>query len=313
MTIIDIFTSGLQQGIIWAILVIGVYISFRILDFADLSIEGTFPLGACTAAVLIFAGCNPYIATILAMLSGMLGGLITGLLHTKLKIPAILSGIITMTALYSINLVLLGLSSKTASTLSTLKIDQNVFQVVSKWLLQIPGFTKLYANMFSVFIVGLLFLTLISSLIYWLFGTEVGMSVRATGNNPKMARAQGINTDLMIIFGLVLSNGLIALSGALFAQDFGAAVVDSGRGAIVIGLAAIILGEIIFGRRSFKRSLISIIIGSIIFFIIKAVAIELHVDQYLNLMIAIMIAVILALPLIKTKIKTRKKEEISHA
>lgn len=307
MKIVDMLTSGLEQGIIWAILVIGVYISFRILDIADLSIEGTFPLGACTAAILIFNGVNPYIASILAMFAGMLGGLVTGLLHTKLKIPAILSGIITMTGLLSINLVTLGFASKTSPVMSILAMDRDVFTIFRDLLMKWFGLQKSIANDVSTIAVGLLFLSIVSGLVYWLFGTEIGMSVRATGCNQRMARAQGINTDLMIVLGLMLSNGLIALSGALFAQNTGTAMVESGRGAIVIGLAAIIIGEIIFGKKSFKRSLISIIIGAVIFFVIKAGAIRLNVEYYLDLLTAILIAVILALPLIKQKLHIKKE------
>ncbi len=302
----NILISGIEQGLIWAILVIGVYISFRILDIADLSIEGTFPLGACVACILIFNGMNPFIATFIAMISGFIGGLITGLLYTKLKIHPILAGIITMTGLYSINLVILGLGSPTSPILATLTMKNDVFSMTSKLLLKLFSIEKYIANIISVILVSLIFLLLVASLIYWLFGTEIGMSVRATGSNPAMARAQGINTNKMSIFGLMLGNGLIALSGALFAQDFGASNIESGRGTIVIGLAAIIIGEVIFGKKTFKRSLIAIIIGTIIFFLIKATAIELKVDHYLNLLTAILIAFILALPLIKSK-KARKK------
>lgn len=309
MKIVDMLTSGLEQGIIWAILVIGVYISFRILDVADLSIEGTFPLGGCTAAILIFLGVNPYIASVLAMVAGMLGGLITGLLHTKLKIPAILSGIITMTGLLSINLVILGFASETSPVMSILAMDRDVFTMFRDLLMNLFSLQKSLAYDISTVVVGIIFLSLSAGLVYWLFGTEIGMSVRATGCNQRMARAQGINTDLMIVLGLMLSNGLIALSGALFAQNTGTAMVESGRGAIVIGLAAIIIGEIIFGRKSFKRSLISIIIGAIIFFIIKAGAIRLNVEYYLDLLTAILIAVILAMPLIKQKLHVKKEVE----
>lgn len=310
--ILNILQGGLKDGIIWGILVIGVYISFRILDIADLSIEGTFPLGGCVAAILIFWGVNPYIATILAFVFGLLGGLLTGVIHTKLKVPAILSGIITMTALSSINLVILGFASKVAPSQANLPITNDIFvhtYNLLEGMFKNLGIEKQYANIIVTLVVSGVFLLLVAFLVYWLFGTEVGMNVRATGNNQRMARAQGINTDLMIIFGLMLSNGLIALSGALFAQNGGTAIVDSGKGAIVIGLASIILGELIFGKkRSFKVSLISIIVGAIIFFIIKAIAITLNVDHLLNLLVAIMLTVILALPLIKKAIKLKKKE-----
>lgn len=307
-----VLKDGLEQGIIWGILVIGVYISFRILDFADLSIEGTFPLGACISALLIYIGWNPFLAIFIALIMGLLAGLLTGFIHTKLKIPAILSGIITMTALSSINLVILGLSIKGQGSLarSSLTIDRDIFTIVygqMSGLFEKMGIAQSDALSIVTIGVSAIFLLIVVIGVYWLFGTEIGMNLRATGNNPKMARAQGINTDAMVILGLMLSNGLIALCGALFAQSSGTAQTESGKGAIVIGLAAIILGEIIFGRkRSFKVSLISIIVGSIVFFVIKAFAIELKVEHYLNLIIAIMIAFILALPLLKEKVKFKK-------
>lgn len=310
--ILNVLSSGVEQGIIWAILVIGVYISYRVLDIADLSIEGTFPLGASVCALMIFYGMNPFIASILALFAGMIGGMVTGLLHTKLKIPAILSGIITMTALITINLVILGFSSEESSIKSLLNINTTVYDGFTNMLIKTFNMVREGADKTSKIFISLLFLAGTSALIYWLFGTEIGMNLRATGNNPKMARAQGINTDLMVIIGLMLSNGLIALSGALFAQSSGTAMTESGRGTIVIGLASIIIGEIIFGKRSFKRSLISIIIGSVIFFIIKATAIKMNVDYYLDFLTAVLIAVILAMPYLKSKVNIKKKGE-EHA
>lgn len=312
MNIIDILSTGVEQGIIWAILVIGVYITYRILDIADLSIEGTFPLGACTAALMIYLGVNPIIACIIAMIAGMMAGAVTGLLHTALKIPAIISGIIVMTALTSVNLVILGFANKDSSVQSVLNIDKNIFQAFSELLTSKFNVPLLYSSKISSIIIGVIFLLLISMSVYWLFGTEIGMSIRATGNNPKMARAQGINTNLMIIFGLMLSNGLIALSGALYAQNSGTAIADCGRGAIIIGLASIIIGEIIFKHRTFKSSLVAIIIGTIIFFIIKQIAIRMNVEHFLNLFTAILITIILAMPVIKSRIINKKKVE-NHA
>lgn len=300
-----IFRSGLQQGFIWGILVIGVFISFRILDIADLSIEGVFPLGACIASLLIYFNVNPLVATIISFFGGTIGGLITGILHTKCKIPAILSGIITMTALSSINLIILGISSKTSNGLATLAFKNDIYQSFAKMIdrmFSLNGISKNDQIIISVFVVSGFFLIVSCVLIYWFFGTEIGMNIRATGNNQKMARAQGINTNKMIILGLMISNGLIALSGALFSQDTGNAITDSGKGAIVNGLAAIILGEIIFGKkRSFKTTLFSIIVGTVIFFVVKAFAIELQVSYLLNLVVAIIIAIVLSLPLIKKK------------
>lgn len=317
--IINLVVSGLQQGLIWSIMVLGVYISYRVLDCADLSVEGTFPLGATIAASLIFAKVPPVIATIIAIIGGLLAGAVTGLLHTKLKIPAILSGIITMTALVSINLVVLGLCSKTSGSLASLAINNTVYKKANNLFftlfhdkLGMASFTKAISSKMSVILVTGVFVAICYFSLYYLFGTEFGMSLRATGNNQKMANAQGINTPVMIIIGLSLSNGLVALSGALFAQNTGTANVDCGKGAIVIGLAAIIIGEIIFGKKTFKMALISIIVGSFIFFLLKAIAIKLGVDHYLNLVVAILIAFILAFPVLKPLFKKKVAKDVRN-
>ena len=363
-----IFSSGIMYGLIWSIMVIGVYITYRVLDIADLGVEGTFPLGACVAAILISAGCPAIIATIIALLAGAFFGMITGILHTKLKIPAILSGIITMTGLYTINMMVLG---KITGIKNNLVIDSkktifyglrnffdsnrdNIVEIVLGILIAlcILGIVifgirliksiisrkfkeNLKSNVFTIvvlsialtcFIVfGILFIkeikistlsTIIISIIvlvivfyacYWFFGTEIGMSLRATGNNKRMAKAQGINTNAMIILGLAISNGLVALCGAIFAQDQGFGNIEQGRGVIVIGLAAIILGESIFGKRDFKNSMISIIIGSIIYYLLEAVAIDLEVSNYLKLVRAILIVIVLVFPMIKKAIKKKNK------
>ena len=315
--IISILTSGLQQGLIWSLLVLGVYISYRILDCADLGVEGVFPLGASIAGLLIFSGVNPVLATIIAMVGGIVGGIITALIHTKLKIPMILAGIITMTGMLSINLVLLGFASETTNSLATLSIDKTVYKgptdVVYKFFKEtcgIEGFKRATASKITVVTLTTAIMLVCYGAIYYLFGTEIGMSLRATGNNERMAQAQGINTTTMIIIGLAISNGLVALSGALFAQNAGTANVESGRGTIVIGLAAIIIGEIIFGKRTFKVALVSCVVGSILFFILKATAIKLGVDHYLNLVVAILITVILALPVIKPTLMKKHSKKV---
>lgn len=311
--VINLLVSGLQQGLIWSIMVLGVYISYRVLDCADLSVEGTFPLGATISASLIFAGVNPWLATIVSFIGGLGAGAITGLIHTKLKIPAILAGIITMTALVSINLVVLGFCSKTSGSLASLPINSTVYKWANNTLFTlihdkfgVSTFTKAVSSKISVITITGIFVIVCYLALYYLFGTEFGMSLRATGNNKKMANAQGINTTVMIIVGLALSNGLVALSGALFAQNTGTANVDCGKGAIVIGLAAIIIGEIIFGKKTFKIALISIIVGSFVFFLLKAIAIKLGVDHYLNLVVAILIAFIMAFPVIKPLFKKKR-------
>lgn len=314
--VVNLLISGLQQGLIWSIMVLGVYISYRVLDCADLSVEGTFPLGATLAAMLIFYKVPPILATTVASIGGIGAGIITGLLHTKLKIPAILSGIITMTAMVSINLVVLGLCSKTSGSLASLAINNSVYKGANNLFYSLfhdkfgmSGFTKAISSKMSVVLITGLFVAICYFALYYLFGTEFGMSLRATGNNQKMANAQGIDTSVMIIIGLAISNGLVALSGALFAQNTGTANVDSGKGAIVIGLASIIIGEIIFGKKTFKMALVSIIVGSFIFFLLKAIAIKLGVDHYLNLVVAILIAFILAFPALKPLMKKKVNKD----
>lgn len=301
--------SGVKLGLIFCIMTLGVHISFRILDAADLSIEGVFPLGACICALLIYFGVPAIIATIIAFIAGILGGLLTGVLHTKLKIPMILSGIITMTALYSINLLILGFSNESGGSITRASLmianKSNIFYGLIKLLIS-WGVKGSLANTLSTILVSGICFGVVYILIYYFFGTELGMSIRATGDNERMAKAQGINTDWMKILGLMISNGLIALAGALFAQNTGVANVTSGRGMIVIGLASIIIGEVIFGRKSYKKQLISIIIGTIIYFILRQIAIELKLSELLDLASAILIVIILSLPLIKKKIIHKK-------
>jgi putative ABC transport system permease protein len=300
MDIINVLKAALENGLIWALFVLGVYLSYRVLDIADLGVEGTFPFGACLAALLIFNGVSPLLATLLAVLGGVLIGIITGELHARLKIPAILAGIITMTALWSVNLFILGLSKDFGSTLANLSIKETVFDGLTNLLSTNISFgnVTLWKYLGRLIIVGI-FVIVVFEAIYYFFGTTLGMSVRATGINDKMARAQCINTKRMIILGLAISNGLVALAGALLAQRLRTATVDMGRGTIVIGLASIIIGEAIFGRRDFKMSLVSVVVGSVVYQLLEAVAVELNVVNYLKLVVAIIITIILVIPLIK--------------
>lgn len=310
---ISIFSIGIEQGLIWAVVAFGVYVSFRILDFADLSIEGSLPFGGCISAILIFGGMNPYLALLFSFIGGAIAGLLTGVLHTKLKIPAILSGIITMTGLSSINLVLLGLSYGEGQSRSNLVLSRNIFNIAYdklKGLFDLLNIQQVDALPIIKLIVAFLFLVIIFLSIYYFFGTELGMNLRATGNNLVMAKSQSIDTDFMIILGLMISNALIALGGALFVNDMAASNETDGKGAIVIGLSAIIIGEMLFGKkRSFKVSLISIVLGSIIFFIIKNIAVNLGVQHLLNLLVAILLIVILAIPEIKKRINLGGKKK----
>lgn len=279
-----IIKDGVLLGLIWGVMAIGVFISFRVLDFADLTAEGSVTLGGAVVTNLILSGMTPILATLISFLAGMLAGLATGVLHAKLRIPAILAGIITMTGLYTINLRVLGRASQAYT-------DNNL--TIFNYLDEIPvDYRKM--------IISLLIIVLVVLAVYWFFGTEIGTDIRATGMNPKMARAQGINTNVMIILGLMISNGLIALSGALQVQTMRNANMDIGKGIIIIGLGSIILGEAIFGKRSFKNWLISVVLGSIIYQMLVAVAINLGMDANdLKLIQAILIALILSIPVIK--------------
>ena len=286
----DLVISTVSQGLLWALLAIGVYLTFRVLDIADLTVEGSFPLGAATAATLLTAGYHP-IAAILA--AGMLGGVVTGILCTKLRIPALLAGILTMIALYSVNLRIMG-----KANLPLLQQD-TIFTI---W--QFSGLDKGMTTL----VIGAIIVLIVAVLNYWFFGTEIGAAVRATGNNPNMIRANGINTDAMVVLGLLLSNGLVAMSGALVAQSNGFADVGMGVGTIVIGLASVIIGEVLFGTRSFKNCLISVILGSIVYRAVIAVVLQMGMPPNdLKLFTAILVAIALSLPLIQARFNAFRK------
>ena len=258
---LDLVLSTVSQGLLWAIMALGVFLTFRVLDIADLSVEGTFPLGAAVAATLIDAGHSVWFAMLIALIAGCIGGTVTALLTTKLKIPALLSGILTMIGLYSVNLMIMGKANVPllrAETVFTLTED--LFGV---------------SSVVATLIVGLIATTVVGVIMYWFFGTVLGTAIRATGCNPQMARAQGINTNVMVILGLLISNGLVALSGALVAQSNGFADVGMGTGTIVIGLASVIIGEVLFGTRSFKNWLISVVLGSVVYRAVIAIVLEL--------------------------------------
>lgn len=287
----ELIISTVAQGLLWSVMAMGVFITFRTLNIADLSVEGSFPLGGAVAAVLLAEKVNPAMAIVAAGVAGMLAGAVSGLLHTKLKIPALMAGILTMIALYSVNLRVMG-----KANLSLLNTD-TIFTALE--------FLKLSPNM-TTFVAGLCIAVAIPLWLYWFFGTEIGMAVRATGNNPQMIRAMGVNTDDMFLLGLVLSNGLVAVSGALIAQDNGFADVGMGAGTIVIGLASVIIGEVVFGTRNFKNSLISVVLGSILYRIVIAVVLYLGMPPNdLKLFTAILVAIALSLPLVKAKWDSR--------
>ena len=285
--------GGVAQGIIWGIMALGVYITFRLLDVADLTVDGSFTTGGAVTVMLIIAGWPAWAALLAAVVAGLLAGLVTGLLHTKLGIPAILAGILTQFALYSVNLRIMG-----KANLPLLQQD-TIFTI---W--QFSGLDKGMTTL----VIGAIIVLIVAVLNYWFFGTEIGAAVRATGNNPNMIRANGINTDAMVVLGLLLSNGLVAMSGALVAQSNGFADVGMGVGTIVIGLASVIIGEVLFGTRSFKNCLISVILGSIVYRAVIAVVLQMGMPPNdLKLFTAILVAIALSLPLIQARFNAFRK------
>lgn len=286
------FLNAVSQGLLWSILAMGVYITYRILDFADLTTEGSFPLGAAVAAMLIINGTNPFVATFASFIIGLLAGLVTGLLNTKLKIPGLLSGILVMTGLYSVNLRIMG-----KANLPLLKQPTIITTVTDMGI----------SNSNAIMLVGIVSVVIIILLLVLLFATEFGFALRATGNNPKMISALGVNTDIMIIIGLMISNGLISLSGGIIAQYNGYADAGMGTGTIVIGLASVIIGEVIFGKTSIFRSLISVVLGSILYRIIIAFVLENGLQPTdLKLISSIVLAICLFLPVVKEKMFAKK-------
>ena len=283
---LDLLVPTTAQGLLWAVMALGVYITYRVLDIADLTVEGSFPLGAAVAASMLSAGYGPIPSFVVAAIAGMVAGVVTALLHTKMKIPALLAGILTMIALYSVNLRVMG-----KANLSLLGTD-TTFSIIRKMLSLNSAYTTL--------VVGLLATVLVAVFIYWFFGTEIGAAIRATGFNQQMIRAQGVDTDVTIMIGLLLSNALVAISGALVAQSNGFADVGMGTGTIVIGLASVIIGEVLFGTRSFKNSVISVILGSVVYRIVIAVVLQLGLKSSdLKLLTAVIITIALAIPILK--------------
>ena len=283
--LLNALPGSFSQGLIWGIMAIGVYITYRILDVADLTVDGSFATGDAVAVILILNGCNLWLAMILAFVAGLLAGAITGLLHTLMGIPAILSGILTQLALYSINLKIMGKANQSVN------VNQTDLLVSLRWV-------KEFAFHNPLITVGVVLVVLIA-LLYWFFGTEMGCGIRATGTNLNMSRAQGINTNFNKVLGIMLSNGLVAFSGAFLAQYQGFADVKMGQGAIVIGLAAVIIGEALFGKifKNFALRLLSVAFGSIIYYIVIQTVITLGMDaNLLKLLSAAIVAIFLAVP-----------------
>ena len=300
--IINVLLNILTSGLPCCLLALGIFLTYRLLDFADLTAEGSFLLGGATCVTMIYNGFNPWIATFVGMISGIICGIITGLLHTKLKIPKLLSGIITMTASASICLLIIGTTKEGSyfQNLVTLGKDSNTIYS----MFYIAGIK----NQIIESIIMAIIVVIMVVIIYFFFGTEYGMAIRSTGMNEKMARAQGINTTISKIICVAISNGLIGLAGALWAQDARSMDVKSASGFLVVGLASILIGESIFGKRSFKNWIISVSLGGIIYYVIITLAIELGFPTQLkNLLYAILITIALCLPLIKSLIQKIKK------
>ncbi len=283
------------QGLIWGLLALGVYITYKLLDFADLTVDGSMATGGAVAVMLIRAGMNPWLALIFAFLAGMAAGFITGMLHTSLGIPGILASILTQISLYSINLNILGSSNQAVS------VDKYSLVVSLRYI------SDSTASKIRMFTTCILFCVVLVAILYWYFGTEQGHAIRATGCNRQMARAQGINTDFHTVLALMISNGLVGLSGGLYAQYQGAADVNMGRGAIVIGLAAVIIGDVLFGKMCAGKNcicftLLSVIAGAILYYLVLSVVLWLKFpSDDLKLFSAIVVAIFLSIPYLKAK------------
>ena len=295
---INALPGAVAQGLIWGIMAIGLYITYRVLDVADLTVDGSFCTGGAVCVMLILAGFNPAVAMLAAFVVGMCTGFATGFFHTFCGIPAILAGILTQLGLWSVNLAIMGMKANQY-------ININNFDVfVSLRYLQDVGAGLRPIWQHPILVVGL-FTVVVVAILYWFFGTELGSSIRATGANQHMARAQGINTNFNVVLGLMISNGLVALSGALLSQFQSYADINMGRGAIVIGLAAIIIGEVVFGKIfvNFGLKLMSVSIGAIIYYlVVQAVITLLRIDtNYLKLITAVIVAIFLTVPYLKGK------------
>jgi putative ABC transport system permease protein len=301
MPILLAMQGAVSQGVLWGIMTLGLYITFKILDFADLTVDGSFALGGAVSAVLVAKlGMDPYLSLLFALLAGGLAGLVTGLLHTKLKIPGILAGILTMIALYSVNIRIMG--------------QANVSLLGARTMLDLfaaLGLDKTAGSLIigSAFSLGLVFV------LYWFFGTELGSAIRATGNNERMVRAQGVDTDAMKNIGLMISNALVSLSGAMVAQSQGYADVGMGTGTIVIGLASIIIGEVLFGRRfAFWYWLLAAVLGSAIYRVIIAVVLQLGLKSTdLKLLTAVIVALALGLPVFRKNLAKGRQARLRRA
>lgn len=311
--------GGVAQGLIWGIMAIGVYLTYKILDIADLTVDGTMCTGGAVCVMMIINGHSVPVALLCAFLAGMAAGLITGLLHTAMGIQALLAGILTQLSLYSINLKIMGWGSGAGKANQAISVDKYDLVVSSRYL-----FDGTYPWYKSPILWGAVFCVAIIVILYWFFGTEMGCSIRATGANPNMSRAQGINVNRNKVLGLMISNGIVALSSALYSQYQGFADVNAGRGAIVIGLAAVIIGDVIFSRifQNFALKLVSVSLGAVIYYVVIQIVLTLGLDSNdLKLFSALVVAIFLAVPYWKNRyfrskpkaVPAGKKEGVPHA
>ena len=290
------FLGAISQGVLWGIMVLGVYITFKLLDIPDMTVDGSFTLGGFICAILISDGkINPILVLICAILGGLIAGAVTGILHTIFEIPAILAGILTQISLWSINLRI----AHKRSNITLPKLG-NIFSAVAS----MTGMKKSQVAL----VLGIIIVIVIIALLYWFFGTEMGSALRATGNNEAMVRALGINAKTMKLIALMISNGLVALAGALVCQSQGYADINMGTGAIVIGLAAIVIGEVLLGWvKPFYAKLGAAVIGSVVYFIIRAIVLQMGLDSdYMKVLSAIIVAVALSFPVLSKKYRQKK-------
>lgn len=281
--------GAISQGILWGVMALGVYTTYRILNISDLTVDGSFATGGCVAAVCLVNGLNPFVSLLVAMVAGLLAGAITGFLHTRCEIPAILAGILTQLGLYSINLRVMGRSNT-----PLLKVDTMFSK--GKELLNLP-------SQYVAIIIGVVLIVLLVACMYWFYGTEIGSAIRATGNNERMVESLGVNTKTTKMLGFMIANGLVALSGALVTQSQGYADVKQGTGAIVIGLASIIIGEVVCGkRRNFMVRLSTIVVGSILYRVVVAIVLQMGLStDDLKLLTAVLVAIALTVPVMLEK------------
>lgn len=296
--------DAVGQGVLWGIMVLGVYITYKLLDIADLTVDGSFALGGCVCAMLILNKSmhqvavflrNPVAALVVATLAGMAAGFVTGILHTVFEIPSILAGILTQISLWSINLWIMG----NKSNLPLLKVDTMVSRLSGT-----AGLSQAQSSQ----VIGIVVAVIVVAILYWFFGTEIGSALRATGNNEDMIRALGVNTKFTKLLALMLSNGLVGMSGALVCQSQKYADIQMGTGAIVIGLAAIVIGEVLFGWfRNFACKLAAAVIGSVIYFVIRAIVLQMGLNpNYMKLLSAVIVALALCVPVAAAKWKAHQ-------